>query len=213
MRYICFTLLLASSTLLLTMPPPLPQSLRSRYSATERLHHLIEWLRSGERLTTALAAEALDVSRRTVARDLAHLRDVLRLRVQYDSVQASYVLVDGHDALPFLPHPSIVPALVHALPGNPPDEEAEYPPVHLRLSAQAVRVHTARSGHPLAGTPNPDGTLDLHLSVPNMGEFMSWILSCGSEVEVVKPVGLRKRLLVEIQRMLRVYGECAPSAA
>ncbi|MEM1041851.1 MAG: WYL domain-containing protein [Bacteroidota bacterium] len=193
--------------------PPAPRPSSDSYSASGRVHRLIEWLRSGERLTTTLAAEALAVSRRTVARDLAYLRDVLGLRVEYDPAKRSYVLADGHAALPFLPHASIIPALVRALPpGVRSDDNAEYPTVHLRFSARAVGIYTDRGGTLRSGTLNPDGTLDLYLSTPNIHELVNWVLSCGSEVEIVEPRTLRGRVRMEIQRMMEIYGAGETSA-
>ena len=151
---------------------------RSGTPAAERVYHLIEWLRSGQPLTTPLAAEAFGVSRRTVTRDLTYLREALSLKVRFDPAQNSYVLEDEHVALPFLPRPSLAPPFVKGrLPGNLPHDEAAYPPICVRFSTRAVQVFGATSGLDLDGDVNADGTLDVNFSPPNLDEFVSGVSS------------------------------------
>jgi predicted DNA-binding transcriptional regulator YafY len=67
-----------------------------------RMQRLIEWLRSGEQLTTRLAAETFEVSRRTVAADLDHLRSI-GVPLEYDRARETYVLTEPFENLPLIP--------------------------------------------------------------------------------------------------------------
>jgi predicted DNA-binding transcriptional regulator YafY len=168
-----------------------------------RLHLLIEWLRSGRTLTTSLAAEAIGVSRRTITRDLNHLRNALCLSIRYDPVQGTYALDREHAALPFVPHPDLVPILLSgATRPEPGPGEAV---VHMRFSQRAARAYAAASGIELPGTASEQGTLDLYFAAADPEHFLRWILSCGAEAEVIAPDALRCRVAMEIRRMLDVY--------
>ena len=57
-----------------------------------RLHELLAALQAGETLNADQAADALGVSRRTVARDLKFLREDLGLDIHYDQASRSYRL-------------------------------------------------------------------------------------------------------------------------
>lgn len=184
---------------------PLPRRPpRGGYSTGERIHRLIEWLRAGERLTTPLAAEALGVSRRTVARDLAHLRDVLGLCVEYDTARHSYVLADGHDALPFLAFPSLAPVLLGANLDTE-DGTTRCNDIHVRFSSPAIEAYLARGGHVPEGSRNADGSLDARFAPHSYDEFMSYVLSRGHHIEVLGPPAYRHRVHMEIRRMLSIY--------
>jgi predicted DNA-binding transcriptional regulator YafY len=64
-----------------------------------RLQHLIEWLKSGRKLTTRVAAERFEVSQRTIATDIGHLRQ-LGVPIEYDPSRFTYVLREPFDSLP-----------------------------------------------------------------------------------------------------------------
>lgn len=181
-------------------------------SATSRLHFLIEWLRSGRRLTTALAAESLGVSRRTITRDMRRLRTALCLAVRYDPVEGTYTL-DGDDAgLPFIPHPELVPGLLNATIRPEPEDRAGL--VHLRFSLHCVRAYAAENGPAaLADIPDGESHLDLYYEVSDLDALVRWILFSGAGVEVVAPESLRCRVVMEIRRMLDVYQPRTDGAA
>ncbi len=196
---------------------PLPDRTRlprAGLTAAERIHRLIEWLRSGQPLTTPLAATTLGVSRRTITRDLTYLRESLNLDVQFEPSQNSYVLAEEHTALPFLPFPSLAPVLLNAHFKNvPAQSEAEGTPISVRFSASAVRAYLARGGDIPEGTSNEDGTLDVSFCPQNADEFMSYVLSRGQHIEVIAPPDFRRRVHMEIKRMLAFYeDEGAPGA-
>lgn len=184
------------------VPPPSPPA--SSLPAEERSHRLIEWLRSGEPLTTCLAAEAFGVSRRTIARDLTRLRDDLRLDVTFDPTQNSYVLAEEHTALPYLAFPALAPVLLGGrLDGAPPEEGSAV--IDVRFSARAIQIYVARGGSVPEGAHNEDGTLDVRFTPSNLDEFMSYVLSRGADLEVLSPPDFRRRVQMEIRRMLALY--------
>lgn len=169
-----------------------------------RQHHLLEWLRSGRRLTTALAAKAFSVSRRTISRDLAHLREAFALDVSFDTEQGTYVLAEEHTALPFLAFPSLAPVLLNARFGENTSENGTG--VCVRFSPRAIQAYVARGGRVPKGVLNEDGSLDAHFAPRNLDEFMCYILSRGHLIEVLGPPDVRRRVHVEIRRMLALYG-------
>ena len=66
-----------------------------------RLQRLIEWLRTGRPLTTRLAAEQFEVSRRTIASDIETLRQ-MGVRIQYNARKGTYSLEDPFGTLPLV---------------------------------------------------------------------------------------------------------------
>lgn len=182
-------------------------------SADERRHHLFEWLRSGRELTASLAAKSFGVSRRTIARDLAHLREALSLDISFDAAQGTYVLAEEHTALPFLAFPSLAPILLHARIDGHGVEDHDPDAIHVRFSARAIQGYVARGGNVPDEVLNEDGTLDVYFSPQNQCEFMCYILSRGHHVEVLNPPAFRQRIHMEILRMLAHYGGERPSDA
>ncbi|MEP0548154.1 MAG: HTH domain-containing protein [Rhodothermales bacterium] len=192
---------------------PISSNTRCGTTSEERAHHLIEWLRSGEKLTSATAAEVFGVSRRTITRDIAYLRNALSLDIEFDASLNSYVLASEHTALPFLAFPSLAPILLNAetepgLGGADPSKQ-----IHVRYSAVAIQAFLARGGNLTNGTANADGTLDAYFPPYKLDEFMSYVLSRGHHIEVLEPFDFRHRVHMEIRRMLSIYegkdGRCA----
>lgn len=182
-------------------------------SSEERHHHLIEWLRSSRKLTTALAAEAFGVSRRTIARDLAHLREAFTLDIDFDTEQGTYVLAEEHTALPFLAFPSLAPVLLNSRLAENTGSSEDAHTISVRFSARAIRAYVSRGGRIPKETFNEDGSLDVHFAPPNLDEFMCYILSRGHHVEVLHPPEFRQRVHMEIRRMLMRYDGETPSSA
>jgi predicted DNA-binding transcriptional regulator YafY len=79
-----------------------PHRAPARKSQIERLQRLIEWLRSGRRLTATLAAAAMDVSVRTIATDIRHLAE-LGVRLEFDRRERTYRLMEPVENLPLIP--------------------------------------------------------------------------------------------------------------
>lgn len=63
------------------------------------MQQLLEWLREGRPLTTRLAAEAFEVSRRTIASDIDYLR-MVGVPLAYDRQQGTYYLTEDFENLP-----------------------------------------------------------------------------------------------------------------
>ena len=166
----------------------------------------MEWLRSGQRLTTSLAAATFKVSRRTIARDLAYIREALSLDVSYDAAQCSYVLADEHTALPFLAFPSLAPVLLNGTLKQKGDP-AVLSEIKVRYSQHAIQGYLSRGGTLADGVFNEDGTVDIYFPPYKLDEFMSYVLSRGHHLEVLEPPAFRRRVHMEIRRMLTIYAD------
>ena len=194
-------------------PHPISPLDHGSNSPDERVHHLLEWLRSGRRLTTALAAAAFKVSRRTISRDLAYIRTVLSLDVSFDPTQNSYVLASDHTALPFLAFPSLAPLLLSGETESKREGTDSAPEVKVRYSARAIQGYLSRGGRLDLDLLNEDGTLDAYFPPYKLDEFMSYALSRGHDIEILEPPAFRSRIHMEIRRMLSIYegdGEASP---
>jgi predicted DNA-binding transcriptional regulator YafY len=144
------------------------------------------------------------VSRRTIARDLTRLREGLGLDVTFDPAQSSYVLAEEHTALPYLAFPALAPVLLGGrLDGASPEDGSAV--IDVRFSARAIQTYVARGGHVPDGARNEDGTLDVRFTPSNLDEFMSYVLSRGAGLEVLNPPDFRRRVHMEIRRMLALY--------
>ena len=66
-----------------------------------RCQELLEWLRSGEKLTTGRAAERFEVSSRTIASDLDYLRNI-GVPIEFDRRAGTYVLTEPFGNLPLI---------------------------------------------------------------------------------------------------------------
>lgn len=67
-----------------------------------RMQRLIQWLRSDRKLTARLAADAFEVSPRTVANDILQLR-TMGYPIEFDHRRSTYYLTDPVENLPVLP--------------------------------------------------------------------------------------------------------------
>lgn len=84
----------------MSAPNSLPQpGFRSRFSV-ERMVRIHERLRDGARLNCTRLAAELDVSRKTIQRDIDHMRDRLGLPLEYDRSTHSYVYTAPVEAFP-----------------------------------------------------------------------------------------------------------------
>lgn len=160
-----------------------------------------------------MAAAVFGVSRRTITRDIAYLRNALSLDIEFDASQNSYVLAAEHTALPYLAFPGLAPILLNAeteprLDGADPTTQ-----IHVRYSAGAIQAYLARGGNLNDNATNADGTFDAYFPPYKLDEFMSYVLSRGHHVEVLAPFDFRHRVHMEIRRMLSIYegkdGPCA----
>ena len=137
-------------------------------------------------------------------RDIRHLRTALCLAVRYDPAEGTYALGEGHAALPFIPHPDLVPGILNAVT-RPKSVDCEGM-VHLRFSPRSVQAYTVGNGlGTLKDITDSEGHLDLYYETRDLDNLIRWVLSSGAEVEVIAPESLRCRIVMEIRRMLDVY--------
>lgn len=78
--------------------------------------------------------------------------------------------------------------------------------IRLRFSARVAPEIRAGSWHRTQRLePQPDGKLDLCVTVDGLDEIQAWILSFGAEVEVIEPEVLRDHLSAVAYKLLRAY--------
>ena len=135
-------------------------------------------------------------------RDLHHLREVLGLKVRYESTQGTYTLPPDHSALPFVPHPGLLKTILNGSPAG--DLEAPNA-VRIRFSARSVQSYVAASGLDLSEHLDAEGRLEMTYAPEIEQDFLRWVLSCGSAAEVLSPFDFRCRVQMEIRRMMEVY--------
>lgn len=61
-------------------------------------------------------------------------------------------------------------------------------------------------------TPQPDGSIQLDLTVPSLVEIKSWLLSFGANALVLEPLELRDAMAAEARQMSRLYEEAEEAA-
>ena len=85
-------------------------------------------------------------------------------------------------------------------------DESRTDEIALRFSATvARRVKESMWHHSQIVVDLPDGGCDLTLRVSGIREIRSWILSWGSEVEVVSPASLRAEIAAHARRTVTLY--------
>ena len=136
---------------------------------------------------------------------MRQLRDAHGLAVEYDPVEETYTLNRCHAALPFIPHPDLLPALLNGSIEPGLGERLRPGTVQVRLSPHCVQTYEAISDIDLSREADAEGWVSMRFAFPNREDVVRWILSCGAEVEVLAPPDLRQRVGMEIRRMRRVY--------
>ncbi|MCS6888751.1 WYL domain-containing transcriptional regulator [Chloroflexus sp.] len=78
--------------------------------------------------------------------------------------------------------------------------------IHLRFSPQAApRIRENRWHHSQKLIDNADGSCDLHLTIAGIREILGWVLSWGTEVEVIAPTELRDAVINHARQILAKY--------
>lgn len=78
--------------------------------------------------------------------------------------------------------------------------------IHLRFSPQAApRIRENRWHHSQRLIDNADGSCDLYLTIAGIREILGWVLSWGTEVEVIEPEELRAEVINHARRILEKY--------
>ncbi|WP_221032520.1 helix-turn-helix transcriptional regulator [Actomonas aquatica] len=81
------------------MPPDSAAGFRSRFSV-ERMLRIHERLRDGDAVNCTQLAREMEVSRKTIQRDIDHMRDRLGLPLEYDRAAHSYAYTAPVEAFP-----------------------------------------------------------------------------------------------------------------
>lgn len=153
--------------------------------ALYRIQTILASLVNGEVVTASRMADRLEVSGRTIARDIDYLINSLHVPVVYDNRRHTYVLAGPVPVL-FAPHA-----------GAPTEELTQAPRVLVTLSIsadlvrhfQAVELHPTQRLEMLA-----DGSGRLFLTVPVNDVLVQWIMSYGGKIRAVAPQVLRDRV-------------------
>lgn len=148
----------------------------------------IQWILArvvmGERVTANLMAEQLEVSLRTITRDIEYLINSLHVPLHYDYFKRSYVL---NGPIPIL----------FSLPAGLGDSEPAGPPANIvveidRTIVQHFRHQTLHPSQRIVHTPSGEHHIHLHLPVNDM--LVQWVLSFGGKIRVLEPKVLKDRV-------------------
>ncbi len=152
--------------------------------ALYRIQTILAALINGEKVTARAMAKRLEVSVRTIARDIDYLINSLHVPVGYDKRKHTYVL---HGPVPVLFSP-------HAGAPSQSDAGPEVQ-VTLDIDADLVRHFAAVELHPTQRLELlPNGSGRLFLTVPANDVLVQWIMSYGGKIRVVTPQILRDRV-------------------
>lgn len=159
----------------------------------ERLHHLVELLRSSRTLTSTQLAKALKVSRRTVFRDIQELQR-RGINVVWSELQQAY----------HLEITSVVPDL-H-------DDSEPFPETRPMQTVRVwfdERVASVVADYRWVSSKklNGDGSIIAEIRMSRFDDILHWILGYGERAKVLEPPELRERILDWLARMRKLYEE------
>jgi len=153
--------------------------------ALYRIQIILAALINGELVTAGRMANRLEVSGRTIARDIDYLINSLHVPVSYDSKRHTYILTGPVPVL-FSPHAQ-----------SPSSDNGQGPDVlvSMEIAPDLVRHFQGVELHPSQRLETlPDGTVRLLLTVPANDVLAQWIMSYGGKLRVVTPQALRDRV-------------------
>jgi predicted DNA-binding transcriptional regulator YafY len=160
--------------------------------ALYRLQHIVTRLVRGDRVTAGRMAAQLEVSVRTVMRDIDYLINVLHVPLRYDHGMKSYVL---RGSLP----------LLFSLTSNVEQEASndEVEEVVLVYDSD-MKEHLDRSVvHPSQRLVQlADGTTQMVLNVVITDALVNWIMGQAGRIHVKQPTHLRERVIDAARRIL-----------
>lgn len=150
-----------------------------------RIHAIIARLAAGERVTANTMAKLLEVSERTIARDIDYIMNALHVPMDYDFKRKSYVL-NGP-----------VPTFYAIPPTLPPSSSIvhEVTTVEFALDqslAEGLRTTTLHPSQRIVNTPNG---LRLRMDVPPNDALVQWTLGFGARLRVISPTDFRERVV------------------
>jgi len=148
----------------------------------------IQWILArvvmGEKVTANLLAEQLEVSLRTVTRDIDYLINSLHVPLSYDYLKRSYVL---SGPIPIL----------FSLPAGMGDPEPAGPPTHIvvEIDKSIVQHFKQLMLHPTQRVVRKtSGEHHIHMDLPVNDMLVQWVLSFGGKVRVIEPQSLKARV-------------------
>jgi predicted DNA-binding transcriptional regulator YafY len=158
-------------------------------------------LNEGEEIRTKLSPYQLFFSRRSwyvVGRSSLHRAtrtfNVGRI-VQIETLEERYEIPRGFSLERFLRN------AWHLIPEPGPDRE-----VLVRFSKMVAQNVAEVNWHKTQKlTINEDGTLDFQVTVSGLNEISWWILGYGDQVEVIKPLELRRLIAQRVAQMAKMY--------
>lgn len=164
--------------------------------ALYRIQTILAALINGDPVTARRMASVLEVSARTIARDIDYLINSLHVPISYDAKQHTYIL-KGPVPVLFAPHAG-APAAPHY-----PTPEAL---VTMELDADLVLHFESVELHPSQRLEKQtDGTALLYLTVPPNDALAQWVLSYGGRIRVKDPLPLRSRVYALAMHVLNAH--------
>ena len=150
-----------------------------------RIQSILSSLIHGERVTAGAMASFLEVSPRTIARDLDYLINSLHLPIAYDPKKKSYTL-NGPIPVLFAPHISGL---------NTATDHGDYINVELEIDSEIADQFHLMELHPSQKIVDLEGgKIQLMLTVPITDVLVHWIISFGGKIRVIKPAHLRDKV-------------------
>lgn len=169
---------------------PTPANLgRPFMERVSRIHALLKSNRHEQWNCTTIAAE-LEVSSKTVLRDITFMRDRLGYPIEFDRNQRrnTYYYSGSFEAKAGL------------------NLQSSTHPIALRFCARAACEIRRRYWHATQRIEEqPNGVLTIYLSVHATNDLVSWILGWGDQVKVISPRSLALRVARKGAAIARLY--------
>ncbi|MEM8924238.1 MAG: HTH domain-containing protein [Actinomycetota bacterium] len=175
---------------------------RFSFMRAGRLLELVLLLQGGRRLTANELAERLEVSPRTILRDIETLSGSGVPVRSIRGPEGGFELLDGH-GIDVDPDGPRLPA------GNEPVRRARaairISPDGRRRAAVLGRLQPIRLRRGVP--PDADGWVEATIRLTSMASTVADLLSLGGEVEVLTPTRLRHRMAAETEAMAARYAD------
>jgi predicted DNA-binding transcriptional regulator YafY len=175
-----------------------------------------EGTQSGYLANSSDFGKELEVSRRTVARDLDFLRDEEHAPIEYDESRKGFVLKDESYSLPPVRLSrkevfsfSIARKLLGAFEGTPLEMDMRSTLAKIEESLEgSISLDVEGLTENLSVIPSQemkrrkDGSLEMKFETTGWKELVRWILSWQPDVKVLSPEQLRKRIELKMRQAL-----------
>lgn len=158
-----------------------------------RIQWILARLVTGDRVTSRVLAENLEVSQRTIARDIDYLMNVLHVPMVYDYVKKSYVLTGPIPVLFSLPS-GIAERMNTA--SEPETIQLAVDPL-IAEHVRHMRIHPSQRF-----ITSNDGSLILEMRLGVSESLAQWILSFGGRIRPIAPEHLKQRVRTAAELIL-----------